>query len=79
MDYVIPIGRNDLLLAACMHSGFAVLRYNHDQGSFDEEATQRFHGDHTSLAYGADWQYLTGTQSIHVLSLYELQISKVSY
>lgn len=49
--------RSDLLLAACMHAGFAVLRYSHSEGRFDEDVTQRFQGEHTSLAYGADWQH----------------------
>jgi len=47
--------RKNILAAACMHAGFAVLKYDHDSGSFAE--TLPFVGEHKSLGYGIDWQF----------------------
>lgn len=43
--------RREMLLAACMYGGFAVLNWNKD--SIDVLAKY----DHESIAYGADWCY----------------------
>lgn len=47
-------GRNkDKLLAACMHAGYRVFDMGGDGDSL--EWTKTYHGEHKSLAYGADW------------------------
>lgn len=46
-------GDRDLILAACMHAGYRVFRMNGDGESLDWVKT--YHGEHKSLAYGADW------------------------
>ncbi|XP_043813434.1 diphthine methyltransferase homolog isoform X2 [Manihot esculenta] len=40
-----------LVLAACMHNGFAIVKIEDDKGELIET-----YGKHGSLAYGADWQ-----------------------
>jgi len=45
-----------LLLAACMHAGFTVLKYDHSRACFDEDSAFPFTGGHKSLGYGADWR-----------------------
>ncbi|CAA0819494.1 Transducin/WD40 repeat-like superfamily protein [Striga hermonthica] len=41
-----------LVLAACMHNGFAVIRFEEEK----EEVVEMY-GKHGSLAYGVDWQW----------------------
>ena len=50
----------DVLLAACMHAGFRVFRLE-DEAQFVCRA--EYHGPHNNLAYGADWQPMTATDS----------------
>ncbi|XP_038684027.1 diphthine methyltransferase homolog isoform X3 [Tripterygium wilfordii] len=47
-----PVVR-DLVLAACMHNGFAVVKANGEKAEVVETYSKNKHG---SLAYGADWQ-----------------------
>lgn len=42
---------SDVVLAACMHNGFAIVRLKDDAAEVVET-----YGKHSSLAYGADWQ-----------------------
>lgn len=44
---------NDMLLAACMHAGYRVFSMKGEGDSL--EWVKTYHGDHKSLAYGADW------------------------
>ena len=57
--------RSELLLAACMHAGFAVLRADAPSDAADAASptalervsTYCEHGTDSSLGYGADWAY----------------------
>eukprot|EP00039_Didymoeca_costata_P021085 m.343368 g.343368 ORF g.343368 m.343368 type:complete len:361 (+) comp22721_c0_seq1:183-1265(+) len=44
-----------LLLAACMHAGFKILKF--DETTHSSEIIHHYEGGHTSLAYGADWHW----------------------
>lgn len=48
--------RSELLLAACMHAGFRVLKVLSD-GPLEVIAEYTAHGMGASLAYGADWTH----------------------
>ncbi|KAG8962755.1 hypothetical protein FRC05_005121 [Tulasnella sp. 425] len=62
-----PQRRHDILVA-CMHDGFKVLRtsgdgYESNLSSSGYEVLKRF-DEHKSLAYGVDWSYKEGTDSL---------------
>lgn len=61
--------RNDLLVA-CMHDGFKVIQFGPglpDVASGGFEILHRF-DQHESLAYGVDWSFVSGGNSISLIA-----------